>query len=321
MSAEFELIARHFTRPVRRARLGVGDDAALLALAPGCEQAVSVDLLVCGTHFLPDTDPVRLGHKCLAVNLSDMAAMGARPVAATLALALPAVDDGWLGRFASGFFALADAYQVELIGGDTTRGPLAICVQILGEVEAGQALRRDAAQPGDDVWVSGTLGDAALGLALLQGRVRLPAADAAHCIGRLEAPQPRVALGRALIGIAHAAIDVSDGFCADLGHILERSRCAARIEAGALPRSAVLQAVAARPATRALAEQAVHGGGDDYELVFTAPAACRDAVLEAAQRAATPVARVGRIESGAGLRLVGADGAPVEPVAGFDHFR
>ena len=316
---EFSLIARHFTWPAPSADLGVGDDAALLRLSPGLQLVVSTDLLVEGTHFLAGTDPGRLGHKALAVNLSDMAAMGARPRWMTLALALPAADDRWLEAFAGGMRALADAHATELVGGDTTRGPLAICVTIFGEVPAGQALRRDGAGVGDDVWVSGTLGDAAIGLALLSGG-RTPALDAAAaqaCVQHLEAPQPRVALGIALRGVASAAIDVSDGFAADLGHILERSGVGARIEFDRLPVSDALAPWAGDEAVRA----ALLGGGDDYELCFTAPATACAAVEGAAARAGVRVTRVGRIVAGGGLAVVDPAGQVLQPSrAGFDHF-
>ncbi len=316
---EFSLIARHFTWPTPSADLGVGDDAALLRVSPGMQLAVSTDLLVVGTHFLDGTDPGRLGHKSLAVNLSDMAAMGARPRFATLALALPSVDERWLAAFSAGMQALARLHGTELVGGDTTRGPLSICVTILGEVPAGQALRRDGARVGDEVWVSGTLGDAAIGLALVTGgrAPLLDAAAAAACIQRLEAPQPRVGLGLQLRGVASAALDVSDGFAADLGHILERSGVGARIEVERLPASAALAPFAGDPWVR----DALLGGGDDYELCFTAPASAAGDVVQAAARSGVPVTRVGHVVAGEGLVLVDADGREVQPArAGFDHF-
>jgi len=316
---EFPLIARHFTWPTPTADLGVGDDAALLRVAPGMQLAVSTDLLVAGTHFLEGTDPGRLGHKALAVNLSDMAAMGAQPRWATLALALPAADDAWLSAFSAGMRALAGLHGTELIGGDTTRGPLSICVTILGEVPTGHALRRDGARVGDDIWVSGTLGDASIGLALLTGGAApaLAPAAAAACVRRLEAPQPQVALGLALRGIARAALDVSDGFVADLGHVLERSGVGARIEVDRLPVSGALAPFAREPAVR----DAMLGGGDDYELCFTAPAHAAGDVASAATRSGVQVTRVGSIVAGTGLVLVDAGGGDVRPArAGFDHF-
>ena len=221
--SEFELIDRFFRRPVRHTVLGVGDDAALLAPTPGCELVVSVDMLVCGRHFFADVDPAALGHKTLAVNLSDLAAMGADPRWALLAGALPDADPGWIAAFARGFFALADAFGIDLVGGDTTRGPLNLCVTILGEAPAGQALRRRGARPGEAIYVSGRLGDAALALAHHQGRIALPSAELAACDRALSWPVPRVALGQRLRGLASAAIDVSDGLVVELGHWLAPS--------------------------------------------------------------------------------------------------
>ena len=232
---EFDLIRRYFTRATPGALLGVGDDAALLRVSAGSVLAVSSDMLVSGTHFLPDAEPFSLGHKTLAVNLSDMAAMGAQPRWATLAIALPDADDAWLEKFSAGFFSLAQHYGVELVGGDTTRGPLNLCVTIIGEVPQGRALLRSGAQPGDEIWVSGYLGDAALALAHLQGRIALSEADLDICVQALHRPQPRVELGLALRGIATSAIDISDGLLADLGHILEASRIGAQIDLVKLP--------------------------------------------------------------------------------------
>src|SRR3989338_7312950 len=244
--SEFDLIRRYFTRATPGAMLGVGDDAALLQVSAGNVLAVSTDMLVSGTHFLPDADPFLLGHKILAVNLSDLAAMGAAPRWAMLAIALPPKDDGgadevWLAQFSAGFFALAQQHGVELVGGDTTRGSLNLCVSIFGEVPAQQALRRSGAQAGDDIWVSGCLGDAALALAHLQGRIALSGAELAACLLALHRPQPRVALGLSLRGIASSAIDISDGLLADLGHILEASQLGAEIRFDALPVSDVLR--------------------------------------------------------------------------------
>jgi thiamine-monophosphate kinase len=317
MPSEFELIARHFTRPAGRALLGIGDDAALMRSAAGQALAVSVDMLVAGTHFFAGAEPRKLGHKSLAVNLSDMAAMGAVPRWALLALALPAADSAWLSRFAAGFFALARAHGVDLIGGDTTRGPLTVSVTVFGEVPPRKALRRDAARPGDEVWVSGMLGDAALGVAHRRGRVRLSAAAAARCMRRLDRPDPRVALGIALRGIARAAIDVSDGLTADLGHVCERSRLGADVYVERVPRSPLL----ARLADRALALRAVLAGGDDYELCFTAPVRARSAIEALGKRLGVPVTRVGAMRRGRGIRLLQADGSRLRiGSGGFDHF-
>ena len=317
MASEFDLIARYFTRPTPSARLGVGDDAALIALQAGFELAVSADMLVAGTHFLPDADPALLGHKTLAVNLSDLAAMGARPRWALLSLALPEADEAWLASFSQGFLALAAEHGVDLIGGDTTRGPLNLSVTIMGEVEADQALRRDAAQVGDEIWVSGELGAAALGLQHLLGERQLAPAEAAACLARLHRPVPRVALGRCLIGLAHACIDISDGLVADLGHILERSHVGAEIRLADLPLAA---AVAGR-LSELQALRVALAGGDDYELCFTAPAMRADAIRAAAAEVGVPVARVGRITAEAGLQLFDAEGRAMPlHASGFDHF-
>ncbi len=317
---EFDLIARYFTRPVRRNALGVGDDCALLRPGPGMQLAVSTDLLLEGRHFLSTVDPRRLGHKALAVNLSDLAACGAQPLAFTLSLALPAVDEAWLAGFSEGLFALADAHGCELVGGDTTRGPLCINVTVFGEVPAGTALLRSGARAGDDLWVSGTLGDARLALEAFRGTVSLPQAVLAAARLRLEQPEPRVALGTALRGIATACIDLSDGLLGDVGHVLERSRVGATVDAAA---ACALFAAGADgiDLDRERVEDLVLAGGDDYELAFTAPPDRRAEVEAAAASAATPVHRIGRIEAEAGLRVIGADGRPLaRSHAGFVHF-
>ena len=316
--SEFDLIRRHFTRPTPSALLGVGDDAALLQVSVGNALAVSSDMLVCGTHFLPDTDPFLLGHKTLAVNLSDMAAMGAAPRWAVLAIALPEADEAWLAQFSAGFFALAQQHDVELVGGDTTRGPLNLCVTIFGEVPAQQALRRSGAQVGDEIWVSGCLGDAALALAHLQGRIALSAAELAACLPALHRPQPRVALGLALRGIASSAIDISDGLLADLGHILEASQVGAQLDFAALPVSPVLN----NCVSRTLARQCVLSGGDDYELCFTAPAVHHAELADIAARHNLPLTRIGKIVAGRGCIMHDASGNPLNVEAcGYDHFR
>jgi thiamine-monophosphate kinase len=317
---EFALIARHFTRlgapPHARVALGVGDDCALLQPQPGMQLAVSTDMLVEGRHFLPTVAPERLGHKALAVNLSDLAACGAEPLGCTLALALPRVDDDFLAGFARGLFALADAHGTALVGGDTTAGPLTICITVFGQVPPGQALLRSGARPGDDLWVSGSLGDARLALGVFRGRVALPGAQFDAVRLAMELPQPRVALGLALRGVASAAIDLSDGLAGDLGHVLARSGVGAVVDVDALPRSVVL---AAQPP--ALQHECLLAGGDDYELLFTAPAAQRDAVLAAGRSAGVAVTRFGVIDSGPGLRVVDARGNALPASwCGFDHF-
>lgn len=329
---EFELIARFFTRPARRAALGVGDDCALLQARPGTQLAVSSDMLVSGRHFFPDVDPRKLGHKALAVNLSDLAACGAQPVAFTLALALPEADPAWLEPFSQGLWALADAHDCELVGGDTTKGPLNICITVLGEVPVvdgrSQALLRSGAKAGDDLYVSGTVGDARLALEHFRQTVVLSDDQFAKARLRMETPTPRVALGMALRGIATSAADISDGLLGDLGHILRRSGVGATIDtsiaitliaayANSMSHSSQFDA----PISTAMALEYVLSGGDDYELVFTAPPGARAAVQAAAQSADVAVTRIGRIDAERGLRLVDAKGGAVANTFGsFDHF-
>ena len=343
---EFDLIERYFKRPARSApsgpgdaadpgavALGIGDDGALLQPLPGTQLAISSDMLVEGRHFFPDVDPAHLGHKALAVNLSDLAACGAKPLAFTLALALPRAEEAWLAAFSRGLFALADAHGCRLIGGDTTQGPLNICITVFGEVPVvagkSQALLRSGARPGDDLYVSGTLGDARLALEALRGTVQLPAEVLAQARQRLEQPTPRVALGQALRGIASAAIDVSDGLLGDLGHVLKSSQCGVTIDTSIAIKLIAVSAIKQWTSGQFASEFSVQNrltwvlaGGDDYELLFTAPASERAAVLDAARASATPVTRIGRIDSEPGLRLVDADGQAVSgEFSSFDHFK
>ena len=315
---EFDLIRRYFERPASRAALGVGDDCALLGLAPGMQLAVSTDMLVEGRHFLSTVPPRRLGHKALAVNLSDLAACGARPLAFTLALSLPRADEAWVAGLAEGLFALAQEHDIELVGGDTTAGPLNLCITVMGEVPAGQALLRSGARPGDELWVSGQLGDARLALEVFRGRLALDAAAFEQVRTAMEQPQPRVGLGLALRGVASAAIDLSDGLIGDLGHILQRSGVGAQVQLGQLPHSPVLAAQAAD-----LREECLLAGGDDYELLFCAPGGRRDAVLEAARSVGVPVQRIGHITAEPGLRVIAASGQAVDlrRLQAFDHFK
>jgi thiamine-monophosphate kinase len=279
--------------------------------------AVSSDMLLEGRHFSPQDSPAGLGHKSLAVNLSDLAAMGATPRWATLAIALPEENDAWLTAFARGFFRIADQYGIELVGGDTTRGALTLSITVIGEVPPGQALRRDGAKAGDDVWVSGTIGSAALALAYRQGRLFMEQIDAAKVLPALYLPTPRVELGIALRGVASSAIDISDGLLGDLSHILEHSHVGARLEFAALPTLPVAQAYLHEPVAR----DCVLAGGDDYELCFTAAADRRDAVLAAAESAGVTVTRIGRITAEAGLTVVDTDGQPLAiDKTGYDHF-
>jgi thiamine-monophosphate kinase len=319
MPSEFDLIARHFARATPRAVLGPGDDCALLEPSPGMELAITTDMLVAGTHFFADTDPGQLGWKTLAVNVSDLAAMGAQPRWALLAGSLPAADESWIAAFAEGFFACAGRYGVDLVGGDTTRGPLNLCVTALGEVPAGGALRRGGARPGDDAWVSGHPGLAALGLARLRGRIALPDDLGARCVGLLQKPLPRVELGLALRQrkLAHAAIDVSDGLLADLGHIAEASALDAEIFAARLPDLP-------RDVDPGLARQCQLAGGDDYELAFSAAPEKRGELSALAAGLDLPLWRIGRFGAAAGrgeVRLIDGRGEPLKVARkGFDHF-
>jgi len=309
--SEFEIIARYFTRGTSHTVLGVGDDGALIAPTPGQELVISTDLLVEGTHFLPDTDPEALGWKTLAVNLSDLAAMGAQPRWALLAAVLPAPTSDWIEAFARGFFACAESHGIDLIGGDTTRGPRAFCVTILGEAPAGRALRRNGAKAGDSIWVSGKPGRAALGLAHLQGSTKLAEPALNECLAALHRPQPRVALGLALRGIASAAIDVSDGLLADLGHILEQSKLAARLQIPNLPAAG-------------LERDCLLAGGDDYELLFTAAPEFDSDIKALAGKLELPLTRIGEIVAGPSGELVLCDdgGNVITPATrGYDHFK
>jgi thiamine-monophosphate kinase len=316
-NSEFDLIARHFTRPTPNAVLGVGDDAALVDVTNGMDLAVSTDTMVSGTHFFPDVDPENLGHKALAVNLSDMAAMGAMPYWATLALTLPSVDHEWLAAFAKGFFDLAQEFNVSLVGGDTTRGPLTLTVTIMGEVPMGAALRRNGAKAGHDVWVSGNLGDAALAVAHRHGKLVLAEADYREAVMRLYEPTPRVGLGQALRGMATAAIDISDGLLSDLGHICRLSGVGATVDLAAIPVSAIGE----RHSADGPGLTAIVAGGDDYELCFTAPQNSRDSIEDLTDMLGIRLTRIGQIRRGKGVSLMGADGKPVKVDGrGYDHF-
>ena len=317
---EFELINSYFKRPTRRAVLGGGDDCALLAAGPGQHWAISTDMLVEGRHFLPTVDPESLGHKALAVNLSDLAACGAQPVAFTLALALPRADKHWAERFSRGLYDEALTHGCELIGGDTTLGPLTINITVFGQVPPGQALLRAAAQPGDDIYISGQVGDARMALEVFRGHLSLSGDAFARCRARMERPTPRVSLGLALRGLVHAAIDVSDGLLGDLGHILARSGHGAQIETQWLQGSGAASAdLLSLPWTQRL-DMAL-AGGDDYELLFTAPRAVREQVDAAAQGCGVPVTRIGHITPEPGLRVLDPQGQPVmRRFASFDHF-
>ncbi len=316
---EFSLIQHYFERHAGRrddVLLGIGDDAALVRVAPGQELALAIDTLVAGVHFPHGTDPAAIGHKALAVNLSDLAAMGAEPAWLTVALTLPAADPAWLEGFSRGLVELARVHGMQLIGGDTTRGPLTVSVQVHGLVPTGQALRRSGARPGDRVYVTGALGGAALGLAHLQERLALATDDAERCRARLDRPQPRLAAGLALRGLASAAIDVSDGLLADLGHILAAAGVGCSLDVDAVPQEPLAGEV---PLEERLA--AALAGGDDYELCFTAPPE-HAATLEAlCARLDCGCRAVGTIEAEPGLRLHHRDGREYRAgCSGYEHF-
>lgn len=316
---EFELIERFFKRSPRRADVGIGDDCAVWSPRAGHQLAFSADMLVEGRHFLSTVDPARLGHKALAVNLSDLAACGATPQAFLLSLSLPRADERWLAGFSQGLFELADAHGCELIGGDTTQGPLNMAITVMGEVPAGQAILRSGAQAGDDLYVSGHLGDARLALEAFRGAVSLPQAvfDVARL--RMETPTPRIALGQALRGIAHAMADISDGLLGDLGHILKASRVGAEIELSAT--SELMQTAHLWSCPSDLALTCILSGGDDYELVFCAPPSASASIQAAAQASGTRVTRIGRITPTPTLVLLDAQGQTAHSqFSSFDHF-
>lgn len=317
---EFELIARYFTREVHE-RQGVGDDCALIDVGDQT-LAITTDVLTEGVHFFPNVDPASLGHKALAVSLSDLAAAGARPRCFLLSLALPRADDSWLKAFSRAMFELAGCEGCELIGGDTTRatpvgdrdGPVMICITAIGEVDRPTIRGRGGALAGDDLWVSGELGGAALALEHARGRVRLDPVQVRACRQRLEWPQPRVALGLALRGLASAAIDISDGLLADLGHVLERSGVGACVQVLQVPRPEALRAI-----EPSLQRRCVLAGGDDYELLFTAPQAKREAIETLSRKCCIAITRIGEVTKEPGTRL-GADPGIDATLHGFDHF-
>lgn len=316
---EFSLIKRYFSRSPRHsaALLGVGDDAALWRPVPGSDMAVAADMLVAGRHFFADDDAFDIGYKALAVNVSDMAAMGAVPRAVTLCLALPEAEPGWLERFSAGFWELADHFGIDLIGGDTTRGPLTIALQIWGELPAGRGLFRHAARDGDDIWVSGCLGSAALGLQLRLGQLRFEEGLAQRCLQRLHRPEPRALLGHSLLELAHAAIDISDGLLADLGHIVQASGVGASLDYCRVPLDPELESMRHDQRVR----EAALAGGDDYELCFTAAPDRRQAIEALGRHMNLPLARIGSINKTMNIQVQGEHGEPIHiGRAGYDHF-
>lgn len=311
---EFELIRTFFDRgPARHATLGIGDDCALVDLAPNETLAISTDMLVEGRHFFADVDPRSLGHKALAVNLSDLAAMGAQPMSFTLAMALPMAEAAWLQEFSRGLFALADRFGCELIGGDTTQGPLNLSITVLGRLPKGVALRRDGAQLGDDLWVSGRLGGPCYALqerlaakAPASGQPAYPTHVPQACIDKLERPEPRLSLGLALRHIASSAIDLSDGLMGDIGHLCERSRCGARIRVDQIP---ILESLSHLPLKASLA--LLLAGGDEYELCFTAATENRSLIRRIAQDLGLPLTIIGEMTAGGAIEWVDQDDRPV----------
>jgi thiamine-monophosphate kinase len=321
MLSEFDLIRQFFMRQSKHAELGVGDDAALFQVSAGCQLAVSTDMLVAGTHFFHDAPPYDIGWKALAVNVSDMAAMGAQSKWATLAIALPEVNENWLAEFSRGFFACAEQFDVDLIGGDTTRGALNICVTIMGEVPTNQAIKRSGAQVEDDIWVSGHLGSAAAGLAYLQGKIMLEKNALEASIHELHRPMPRISLGLALRNIANSAIDISDGLAADLGHILDASNVGADVFIEKIPHLSALQAIQNLTNGHADFKAYILSGGDDYELCFTAPQAAREEIEALSKILDLPLTRIGKISATKDLRVYDANKQLI-PLnkKGFDHF-
>jgi thiamine-monophosphate kinase len=315
MSSEFDLIHKYFTRPTRHTNLGIGDDAALIGVANGMELVISTDMSVVGTHFFADAKPYNIGWKSLAVNISDMAAMGAQAKWATLALALPEVNELWLSEFSEGFFACANAFGIDLIGGDTTRGSLTISVQIMGEVPTGAALKRSGAQADDDIWISGNLGSAALGLAHLQGKLTLKN-ELDICLKALNTPTPRAALGLALRGTATSCIDVSDGLLADLGHVLKASNLGATIDLEKIPCIELLKSNLGNPQF----QEFLLAGGDDYELCFTAPPSKREAINLLSNQLNIPITCIASTRMDIGLQATYKNNNLKLLKQGFDHF-
>jgi len=314
--SEFNVIQQFFTRPTRHTDMGIGDDAALITLSKGSQLAISADMLVAGTHFFHDADPEKLGWKSLAVNVSDMAAMSAQAKWATLAIALPRIDERWLGAFSQGFFACADTYNIDLIGGDTTRGPLTISVQIMGEAPKDSALKRSHAKVEDDIWVSGSIGAAALGLAHLQSKVTLTPDTLDACLRALHSPTPRASLGIALRGIANSCIDISDGLLADLNHILKASNLGAQIDLSDIPCHHDLK----NNLDDTLIQSCILAGGDDYELLFTAQASQREALHQLSRTLKLPLTCIGKTTASLELNVIYKSRHLLITKQGFDHF-
>jgi thiamine-monophosphate kinase len=320
---EFDLIREYFTKPTQHTDLSVGDDAALLSISAGMQLAVSTDMLVEGRHFFKDADPYLIGWKAMAVNVSDMTAMAALPKWATLSIALPHINTDWLSQLSAGFFACAKRFNIDLIGGDTTRGPLTISVQIMGEVETGKALTRAGAQLGDTIWVSGNLGQAALALAHLQGQLTCPnTALEAHLLA-LHQPQPSVILGLGLQGIATSAIDISDGLLSEIGHILNASMRKQSTELGAeiwlhhIPTSNYITS----QMQQSTFQQFVLAGGDDYQLCFTAPPEKTSEIHCLSQTLSMPLTNIGYLTDSGKVVVLDHNNEHINITSkGFNHF-
>ena len=324
MATEFDLIQRFFSRPVSAGLLGGGDDCALFGVTPGLQVATSTDLLLEGRHFFSNVDPRSLGHKALAVNLSDLAAIGARPLGCLLGLGLPAIDEAWVEQFAEGFYALADQHGCALIGGDTTRSQqgITLSVTVFGEVESSLALRRNAAKAGDDIWVSGVLGAADIACRMLAGEIPLDSALLQATRRALEWPTPRVELGQQLRAYAHAAIDVSDGLLQDLGHILTASGVGAVLYEPRLPLHPALTALSKQTLSPEVLRRAVLAGGDVYELCFTGAPAQRSNLEAIGQTLGIALTCIGTIRKEPGLVVYDQTGTAISGLpSGFDHFR
>ena len=313
MTSEFEIIERYFKKKMRQTALGIGDDAAMINVQKNYQLAISSDMLVENTHFLKNTNPSHLGWKSLAVNLSDIAAMGATPKWATLSISLPKINHAWLKKFSEGCFKCADKFGIDLIGGDTTKGSLSISITIMGEIKKNTSLLRSGAKFNDDIWVTGQLGLAAMGLANLQGKLKLPPRIKIKCIRALETPSPKTSLGAYLPRYANSCIDISDGLMQDLRHILKASKVGATLLLNHIPCEKFIQA--------SKQYQFALNGGDDYELLFTAAKKNRSHIKKIAKRTNTPVSVIGSITENQVLQILNEQGKSIKfNPKGFDHF-
>ena len=319
-SSEFDLIRQYFTRLGKQRQwlsVGIGDDAAVITPEAGQQLLISVDTLNVGVHFPEQSSAADVGYKALAVNISDIAAMGGEPQWFTLALSLPSADEAWLTLFCQGLGELVEQYQLCLVGGDTTRGPLSMTIQIAGTIPLGQALTRNNAHVGDDIYVTGSLGDAAAGLLICQNQLHANDEDARFFLDKLNRPRPRVAIGKGLRGLANSCIDVSDGLAADLGHIIEDSGVGAELVLEQLPVSEHLRR---QGLSNTRLQELLLFGGDDYELCFTAPVASHEAIQQLAQSNDMPITCIGKIIEERGLFSIEQAQRTSVPVKGFDHF-